>query len=57
MYEGLGMTKQRYVQPRTLARQDIVITTYETLRKELDYVDLPHSNSNSYILNWFCVTL
>ncbi|XP_052811504.1 E3 ubiquitin-protein ligase SHPRH-like isoform X2 [Mya arenaria] len=45
MYEGVGMSKQQYVQPRTLARQDIVITTYETLRKELDYVDLPHSNS------------
>ena len=29
----------------TLARQDIVITTYETLRKEIDYVDLPHTNS------------
>lgn len=29
----------------TLSRQDIVITSYETLRNEINYVDLPHSNS------------
>jgi len=40
-----GVSKQRFIQPRTLAKQDIVITTYETLCKEIDYVDLPHSNS------------
>lgn len=34
-----------FIQPRTLSGQDIVVTTYETLRKELDYVDLPHTNS------------
>ncbi|XP_076076399.1 E3 ubiquitin-protein ligase SHPRH-like isoform X3 [Mytilus galloprovincialis] len=42
-----GVHKQGFIQPDTLARQDIVITTYETLRKEIDYVDLPHSNSES----------
>nr|KAG5691641.1 hypothetical protein BaRGS_022916 [Batillaria attramentaria]KAG5703333.1 hypothetical protein BaRGS_025575 [Batillaria attramentaria] len=39
-----GVNKLGFVQPRTLSSQDIVVTTYETLRKELDYVDLPHSN-------------
>ncbi|KAH3735745.1 E3 ubiquitin-protein ligase SHPRH-like [Dreissena polymorpha] len=45
VYPGVGNGKKGYIQPQTLACQDIVITTYETLRKELDYVDLPHSNS------------
>ena len=40
-----GVQKNGFVQPQTLANHDIVITTYETLRKEIDYVDLPHSNS------------
>ncbi|XP_045197702.2 E3 ubiquitin-protein ligase SHPRH-like isoform X2 [Mercenaria mercenaria] len=44
MYNGVH--KQGFIQPRTLAKQDIVITTYETLRKEIDYVDLPHCNSS-----------
>ena len=34
-----------YIQPRTLAGYDIVITSYETLAFETNYVDLPHSNS------------
>ena len=38
------------MQPQTLANHDIVITTYETLRKEIDYVDLPHSNSGYKLL-------
>ncbi|KAK7492086.1 hypothetical protein BaRGS_00016750, partial [Batillaria attramentaria] len=42
-----GVNKLGFVQPRTLSSQDIVVTTYETLRKELDYVDLPHSNSEN----------
>jgi len=44
-----GVSKLGYIQPQTLARQDIVITSYETLRKEIDYVDLPHTNSQ-----WSC---
>ncbi|XP_033741490.1 E3 ubiquitin-protein ligase SHPRH-like [Pecten maximus] len=42
-----GVNKLGFIQPHTLAKQDIVITTYETLRKEIDYVDLPHSNSDT----------
>ncbi|XP_062583569.1 E3 ubiquitin-protein ligase SHPRH-like [Saccostrea cucullata] len=42
-----GVNKQRFVQPMMLARQDIVITSYETLRSEINYVDLPHSNSEN----------
>ncbi|XP_030850067.1 E3 ubiquitin-protein ligase SHPRH [Strongylocentrotus purpuratus] len=38
VYEGVK--KQGYVQPRTLAECDIVITTYNTLRVELDYANL-----------------
>ncbi|XP_071112627.1 E3 ubiquitin-protein ligase SHPRH-like isoform X1 [Haliotis cracherodii] len=42
-----GVSKQGFTQPQTLADCDVVITTYETLRKEIDYVDLPHSNSSA----------
>lgn len=40
-----GVSTQGYMQPHYLANFDIVITTYETLSRELNYVDLPHSNS------------
>ncbi|KAG7174962.1 E3 ubiquitin-protein ligase SHPRH-like [Homarus americanus] len=40
-----GVATQGYMQPHCLANFDIVITTYETLSRELNYVDLPHSNS------------
>ncbi len=33
------------LQPRSLAGYDIVVTTYEVLQTEINYVDLPHSNS------------
>ena len=39
-----GMKKDGYVQPWTLAKQDIVITTYETLKREIYFVDLPTDN-------------
>ncbi|KAI8791402.1 E3 ubiquitin-protein ligase SHPRH [Biomphalaria glabrata] len=42
-----GVSKLGYIQPQTLAQQDIVITTYDVLRKELDYVNLPHTNSET----------
>ena len=42
-----GVAHQGYVQPQTLANFDIVITTYETLSREVNYVDLPHSNSEA----------
>ena len=42
-----GVAKQSYIQPNTLANFDIVISTYETLSRELNYVDLPHSNSEA----------
>ena len=45
-----GVYKQGFIQPQTLAQQDIVITTYETLRKEIDYVDLPHNNSKIILI-------
>ena len=35
-----------YIQPRSLANYDIVVTTYEILAAETNYVDLPHSNSS-----------
>lgn len=40
-----GVAKQGYIQPHNLSCYDIVITSYETLRREVNYVDLPHSNS------------
>ncbi|KAI0211430.1 E3 ubiquitin-protein ligase SHPRH [Lamellibrachia satsuma] len=42
-----GVNQDSFIQPLTLARQDIVITSYETLRREINYVDLPHSNSKT----------
>ncbi|KAG0727378.1 E3 ubiquitin-protein ligase SHPRH [Chionoecetes opilio] len=42
-----GVAAQGYTQPHCLARFNIVITTYETLSRELNYVDLPHSNSQA----------
>ncbi|XP_046392650.1 E3 ubiquitin-protein ligase SHPRH isoform X2 [Ischnura elegans] len=35
-----------FVQPRVLARHDIVIVSYETLAKELNYLNIPHININ-----------
>ncbi|XP_028912253.1 E3 ubiquitin-protein ligase SHPRH [Ornithorhynchus anatinus] len=40
-----GVKKHGFLQPHMLAEQDIVITTYDVLRSELNYVDIPHSNS------------
>lgn len=39
------MKKHGFIQPHMLAEQDVVITTYDVLRSELNYVDIPHSNS------------
>lgn len=39
-----GVDAGNYAQPRFLADQDLVLCTYETLRKELNFVDLPHSD-------------
>lgn len=41
-----GVKKHGFIQPHMLAEQDVVITTYDVLRSELNYVDIPHSNSN-----------
>ncbi|XP_075718971.1 E3 ubiquitin-protein ligase SHPRH [Rhinoderma darwinii] len=40
-----GVKKHGFLQPQMLAKQDVVITTYDVLRTELNYVDIPHSNS------------
>ncbi|XP_076834961.1 E3 ubiquitin-protein ligase SHPRH-like [Brachyhypopomus gauderio] len=40
-----GVKRHGFLQPHVLAEQDVVITTYDVLRTELNYVDLPHSNS------------
>ncbi|XP_020842214.1 E3 ubiquitin-protein ligase SHPRH isoform X1 [Phascolarctos cinereus] len=40
-----GVKKHGFLQPHMLAEQDVVITTYDVLRSELNYVDIPHSNS------------
>ncbi|XP_054153904.1 E3 ubiquitin-protein ligase SHPRH-like [Oppia nitens] len=47
VYEGVK-SKNGYIQPFDLADNDIVLTTYETLRSEIDYVDLHHSNRFRY---------
>uniref|UniRef100_A0A673KBQ7 SNF2 histone linker PHD RING helicase n=1 Tax=Sinocyclocheilus rhinocerous TaxID=307959 RepID=A0A673KBQ7_9TELE len=40
-----GVKRHGFIQPHILAEQDVVITTYDVLRTELDYVDIPHSSS------------
>ncbi|XP_065487720.1 E3 ubiquitin-protein ligase SHPRH isoform X2 [Caloenas nicobarica] len=40
-----GVKKHGFLQPHMLAEQEVVITTYDVLRTELNYVDIPHSNS------------
>ncbi|KAG8444169.1 hypothetical protein GDO86_009376 [Hymenochirus boettgeri] len=40
-----GVKKHGFLQPQMLAEQDVVITTYDVLRSEINYVDIPHSNS------------
>lgn len=40
-----GVKKDGFLQPHFLAEQDLVIITYDVLRSELNYVDIPHSNS------------
>ncbi|XP_009865700.1 PREDICTED: E3 ubiquitin-protein ligase SHPRH, partial [Apaloderma vittatum] len=40
-----GVKKHGFLQPYMLAEQAVVITTYDVLRTELNYVDIPHSNS------------
>ena len=40
-----GVKKHGFLQPHFLAEQDIVIITYDVLRSELNYVNIPHSNS------------
>ncbi|XP_077476822.1 E3 ubiquitin-protein ligase SHPRH [Stigmatopora argus] len=41
-----GVKKHGFIQPGVLAEQDVVITTYDVLRSELNYVDIPHSNGH-----------
>ncbi|XP_032909608.1 E3 ubiquitin-protein ligase SHPRH isoform X1 [Catharus ustulatus] len=40
-----GVKKHGFLQPHMLAEQEVVITTYDVLRTELNYIDIPHSNS------------
>ncbi|XP_069684447.1 E3 ubiquitin-protein ligase SHPRH isoform X2 [Periplaneta americana] len=41
-----GVHKDGFLQPHDIAKYHIVITTYETLRKELDYADLNTTNGH-----------
>ena len=41
-----GVLSRRYIQPMTLAKQDIVITTYDVLRRELKATNVLHTNSH-----------
>lgn len=40
-----GVNHHGYLPPAKLGEYDIVITTYNVLASELNYVDLPHTNS------------
>uniref|UniRef100_L7LZM8 Putative dead box-containing helicase-like transcription factor/dna repair protein n=1 Tax=Rhipicephalus pulchellus TaxID=72859 RepID=L7LZM8_RHIPC len=43
--EYRGVQNHGFVSPQTFAKYDIVLTTYEVLKKELNFTDLPHVNS------------
>ncbi|KAL1417154.1 hypothetical protein MTO96_000637 [Rhipicephalus appendiculatus] len=43
--EYRGVQNHGFVSPPTFAKYDIVLTTYEVLKKELNFTDLPHVNS------------
>lgn len=43
--EYQGVQSHGFVSPLTFANYDIVLTTYEVLKKELNFTDLPHANS------------
>ncbi|GAB6026708.1 hypothetical protein CHUAL_013216 [Chamberlinius hualienensis] len=42
-----GVQSMGFVQPSSLADNDVVLMTYATLRKEFSFVDLPHTNSEN----------
>ncbi|KAG1714827.1 E3 ubiquitin-protein ligase SHPRH [Nymphon striatum] len=42
-----GVSKMGFIQPTDLADNDIILCTYETLRKELVYTELSHSKSDT----------
>ncbi|XP_065315282.1 E3 ubiquitin-protein ligase SHPRH-like [Gordionus sp. m RMFG-2023] len=44
-YKGV---QSGFTYPEILAKQDIIITTYEILMKELSHANLPHANSSCY---------
>lgn len=43
-----GVHKDGFLQPHDLAEYHVVLTTYETLRKELDYADLNTTDGHRY---------
>ncbi|XP_077487970.1 E3 ubiquitin-protein ligase SHPRH isoform X1 [Amblyomma americanum] len=43
--EYKGVQSDGFVSPLTFARYDVVLTTYEVLRKEANFTDLPHSSN------------
>lgn len=42
------MQKDGFLQPHDLAKYQVVLTTYETLRKELNYADLNTTDGHRY---------
>lgn len=44
--EYRGVQNHGFVSPLTFAKHDVVLTTYEVLKKELNFTDLPHANSS-----------
>ncbi|XP_075553383.1 E3 ubiquitin-protein ligase SHPRH isoform X5 [Dermacentor variabilis] len=45
--EYRGVQSHGFVSPPTFANYDIVLTTYEVLKRELNFTDLPHANSTN----------
>lgn len=54
-----GVHKDGFLQPHDLAKYHVVLTTYETLRKELNYADLNTTDRHRWENIWciLCITL
>ncbi|KAH8021402.1 hypothetical protein HPB51_015582 [Rhipicephalus microplus] len=50
--EYRGVQDHGFVSPLTFSKYDIVLTTYEVLKKELHYTNLPHVNSEYLPLSY-----
>ena len=47
-----GMHVEGFIYPKKMAAYDLVITTYETFQREVDFLDLPSFRYGEEMLSW-----